>query len=70
VIKNPTSLSRNGVSKSPYHTFTPRKGIGERISEGMIAEWGGLSTGKKKSPRNNPRAFAYSSRGRRRKVVE
>jgi len=26
VQKNPTSLSRNGVSKSPNHTFPPSKG--------------------------------------------
>jgi len=31
---------------------------------GMIAEWGRMSTGKKKKPRDNPRAFAYTSRGR------
>jgi hypothetical protein len=44
-IKNPTSLSRNGVSISPYHAFPPpRKGIRERISGGIIAKWKGLST--------------------------
>jgi hypothetical protein len=31
VKKNPTSLSRNGVSKSPHHTTTPSKGTGELI---------------------------------------
>jgi len=44
-IKNPTSLSRNGVSISPYHAFPPpRKGIRERIFGGIIAKWKGLST--------------------------
>jgi len=34
-------------SKSSYHTFAPSKGIGERVSEGILTEWAGLSTYKK-----------------------
>jgi hypothetical protein len=37
---------RNGVSKSPYHTFPPGKGIGERISREMITEWERMSMQK------------------------
>jgi putative transposase len=42
-IKNPIPLFvRNGVQS--LHTFPPSKGIGEQISEGMIAGWESLST--------------------------
>ena len=40
MTKNILLPSRNGVSKTPFHTFPPGKGIGERISGGMIAELG------------------------------
>jgi len=47
LTQNPTSLLRNGVSKSPYHAFPPSKGDGELSSEGIITKWGRMSTSKK-----------------------
>jgi len=45
-IKKPHLSFKKWGSKSPYHIFPPSKGIGERISEGMIAEWEKLSIQK------------------------
>jgi hypothetical protein len=54
-LKNPTSLSRNGVSKSPYHILPPSKGIGERISEGDDNKMGGkVNKQKLKSQGDEP----------------
>jgi len=46
-IKKPHPCFKKWGSKSPYHTFPPSKGIGERISMGMIPEWEGMSISKK-----------------------
>jgi hypothetical protein len=37
-IKNPTSLSRNGVSKPPYHNLPPGQGNWRVNFKGMIPE--------------------------------
>jgi hypothetical protein len=49
-IEKYLSVHRMPISKSPYHTFPPAKGIGERISAGMITEQEAMSRSKEKRP--------------------
>jgi hypothetical protein len=41
--------------------------IGSRIASPEFQIWKKVGGREKKSPRNNPRGFAYASRGRRRR---
>jgi hypothetical protein len=47
--KTPLSFNKWGF-KISLPCLPSEQGVGERISEGIIAEWEGLSTSKKKKP--------------------
>jgi hypothetical protein len=54
-----SSPKKSRVSKSPSHSFLPSKVIGELSSEGILTEWGRMSTGNRGKPDHKKRQSHY-----------